>query len=326
MGGMMAELAASATGAGHIRRLNARYDLEAIADLVELCFFDTLDMDGRNYLKSMREAARSMRLMGWANTLYDQSPTPLTGLVWEQQGHIIGNLSLIPITVKKQHCYMIANVAVHPDYRGHGIGRTLTTAGLEFARQRHVPTVWLQVRDNNPPAIHLYESLKFEERTRRTTWLLAGEAKAGSPAAGIVIAPRRSEYWAQQSKWLRRLYPDELSWHLPLDWNSLRPDLLGFLYRFFTFDHPHHWAVQRAGRLQGVLTWLHTNASTDTLLLALPPDLDEQALLALLVHARQHIPRPQPLSLNIPLDLASGPLRLAGFRPDQTLIWMEYKL
>ena len=30
--------------------------------------------------------------------------------------------------------------------------------------------VWLQVRDDNPSAIHIYETHGFKERMRRTNW------------------------------------------------------------------------------------------------------------------------------------------------------------
>jgi len=322
---MAIDIALPSTAQGHIRRLSMRRDLEAVANLVELCFSDTLDLEGRNFLRGMRETARSASLMGWTDSLIDHSPTPQTGLVWEQDQRIIGNVSLIPITVSAHRCYLIANVAVHPDFRGQGIGRMLTSAAMDFARSRHVPAVWLQVRDDNPSAIHIYRDLSFIERTRRTTWRATEEIPRLPDSPGLSLGGRRSSFWPDQQLWLDRLYPTGFSWSLPIDRNLLRPDLWGMTYRFMAFDYPHQWAVQHHGELQGVLTWRHVNGYNDPLLLAAPEHANEEALFALLVYARSRIPRSQPTSLNLPASMAKDSLHRAGFRPAHTLIWMEYR-
>ena len=309
----------------HIRRLSLRRDLETVADLVELCFSDTLDLEGRHFLRGMRETARSARLMGWTDSLTDHTPTPQTGLVWEEDGRLIGNVSLIPITVSGRRCYLIANVAVHPDQRGRGIGRMLTAAAMEFARSRHVPATWLQVRDDNPAAVHIYRNLAFVERARRTTWRASEDIPHPSGSPGLSLGRRRANYWADQQLWLDQLYPPEFSWSLPIDRKLLRPDFFGFAYRFMSFDYPHQWAVQSHGELKGVLTWRHVNGYNDPLWLAVPQAVDEEALFALLAYARAQIPRRQHTSLNLPDGLAKDALQRAGFRPAHTLIWMEYK-
>lgn len=114
---MMAEIAISSSTGEHLRRLDMRRDLAKVADLVELCFFDTLDPDGRQYLNEMRRAAQNASMMRFASSLIDKSPMLPSGYVWEEGGILVGNLSLIPITVKGKRGYMIANVATHPDYR-----------------------------------------------------------------------------------------------------------------------------------------------------------------------------------------------------------------
>lgn len=322
---MVTEIALSQVANEHIRRISLRRDLEDVADLVELCFSDTLDLEGRNFLRGMRETARNARLMGWTDTLIDHTPMPQTGLVWEEQGRLIGNVSLIPISVSGHRCYLIANVAVHPDHRGHGIGRSLTTSAMEFARSRHVPAVWLQVRDDNPSAIHIYRDLSFIERARRTTWRASEDIPHLPTSPGLSLGGRRASFWPDQQRWLDRLYPAEFSWNLPIDRKLLRPDFLGITYRFMSFDYPRHWAALRNGALQGVLTWRHLNSYSDPLWLAAPEALDEEALFALLVYARNRIPSRQPVSLNLPAGLIKDPVRQAGFRPAHTLIWMEFR-
>jgi len=309
----------------HIHRLDPRHDLEQVADLVELCFADTLEPDGRHYLQDLREAAHNARLMGWASTLSENSPAPLSGYVWEEEGKVIGNLSLIPIRAEGQRCYLIANVAVHPDHRGKGIARTLTHTAIEHARSRRVPAVWLQVRDDNPPAVHIYRTTGFQERACRTTWNSTAPPPELPAVEGLSLGPRRTEHWPQQRTWLQALYPPALDWHLTFDWRVMRPDLWGMFYRAFLLESVQHWAVERRGRLAGLLTWYRASGSTDPLWLAAPSQPDESALLHLLSYARQSIPLGRPLSLNLPYAYAAAAVRAAGFHPRQTLIWMEHR-
>ncbi len=322
---MVAEIAIASVAEGHLRRLDMRRDLAKVADLVELCFFDTLDSEGKQYLKDMRRAAQNPSFLGWASSLADEGPMPPSGYVWEEDGRLVGNLSLIPITVQGKRGYMIANVATHPDYRGRGIARMLTVAALEHARARHAACAWLQVREDNPVAIHIYETSGFTERLRRTNWY-SGPAFEEQPIAeGVTVGKRRPDHWPLQRAWLSRSYPPLLDWHIPMDWNSVRPDIWGKLYRIFNLEFPQHWSVEKDGKLEGVLTWKHSGGAIDTVWLALPEQTDEQAASILITTAHKAIKRSQPLCLNYPAGLVANPIRRAGFYPHQTLIWMEHK-
>jgi ribosomal protein S18 acetylase RimI-like enzyme len=328
---MHTDLLIPPNGNQHLRRLDARRDLVAVADLVELCFNDTLDPEGRSYLKQMRQAAQHARLIGWANSLALDAGMSPAGLVWEEDSpdgggpRLVGNLSLIPIGLQGKRGYLIANVAVHPDFRGRGIGRSLTLTALEMMRSRGAPAAWLQVRNDNPAAIRIYQATGFKERARRSSWITTSEIPADGSPAGVSVGSRQGSHWAQQKSWLRTLYPAELSWHLPLDWKALAPTLEGMLYRFLSWEYPRHWAALRNGRLAGVLTWFRSSSYADRLLLAAPAEIDEDALVSLLATARRGIARKRPLALNLPAEMADKALRRAGFSTHQTLIWMEYR-
>jgi predicted GNAT family acetyltransferase len=220
---------------------------------------------------------------------------------------------------------MIANVAVHPDYRGRGIARALMATAIENGRSRGANAAMLQVREDNPIASHLYYSLGFVECARRTTWQNSREYERFIPLAGTIVGKRRSRDWAWQRAWLGSLYPVELRWHIPLNMRLLKPGLEGILYRFFSLDYPRHWSVYRQGQLAGVLTHQETDGYGDMLWLAAPEPVDEQALRGLLAYARQRLPARRPLALNLPAGLAPQVIREAGFFPQQTLIWMEYR-
>jgi ribosomal protein S18 acetylase RimI-like enzyme len=322
---MIAEAVIPTSEQGHLRRLDMRGDLAKVADLVELCFYDTLDPEGKQYLKEMRRAAQNASVLGWASSLIEEAPMPPSGYVWEEDGRLVGNLSLIPIHVQGKRCYMIANVATHPEYRGRGIARALTVSALEYARSRNSACVWLQVRDDNPSAIHIYETAGFNECLRRTSWYSGPDLQKHLSIAGVKIGKRRTDHWAYQQEWLKRIYPPELDWHIPWDWNLFRPNIWGKLYRFFNLEFPHHWSVEYNGALKGTLTWKHTGGFTDPLWMAVSEDVDESAILSLLLYGRKKIGQARPLSLNYPAGMAADVLRQAGFYPHQTLIWMEKK-
>jgi len=97
-----------------LRPFDVGRDLSAVADLVEACFAETLDTDGRRYVQQMHAAARNPRYLRWAAAMADHVSMPLTGFVWEEHGQLVGNLSLIPFTYLGRRCYLIANVAVDP--------------------------------------------------------------------------------------------------------------------------------------------------------------------------------------------------------------------
>jgi [ribosomal protein S18]-alanine N-acetyltransferase len=56
----------------------------------------------------------------------------------------------------------IATLAIHPDYRKHGIGRQLLAQGLRAAAGRGAQLAYLEVRRSNRAAQLLYESFGFE--------------------------------------------------------------------------------------------------------------------------------------------------------------------
>src|SRR5512142_2116576 len=199
---------------GPLRPLNILHDLPQVADLIELCFSSTIDDEGQSYLDQMRRASRDNEFLRWAGRVVDSTSMPLSGFVWEENGRIVGNASLVYQNYGGRKIAMIANVATHPDYRRHGIGKALTEGAMNHARRKGSNELWLHVRDDNPTAIRIYEELGFEERARRTTYY----SKAGAPIttaysshmAGsdvnsrLAIMPPRSCDFFLQSTWLNR--------------------------------------------------------------------------------------------------------------------------
>lgn len=61
----------------------------------------------------------------------------------------------------------LANLAVAESHRGRGLGRRLLDEVMDQAREAGVEKLYLEVRESNAAAIHLYRSAGFEEVGRR---------------------------------------------------------------------------------------------------------------------------------------------------------------
>ncbi len=323
--------------AGHLRPFDVKRDLGQVADLVEQCFADTLDHDGQRYLQQMRSAARNPSYLRWASMVSERAVMPLSGYVWEEAGQIVGNLTLIPHISGGKRVYLIANVAVHPQFRRQGIAVKITHKAIQHASERGAQMVWLHVRAENQVAIDLYRSHGFVEKDRRTTWYLDRQNLATSvPDAGldqqtmnhaqIRFSHRRAGDWALQRTWIRQAYPKEISWHLSLSLLALQPGLVGFLFRTLNSVWVRHWSAYQGRRLLGVLSWQPSHMYADNLWLAASPEMDEAVVSALLLHARQQLSSRRPLSLDYPAGRVEGAIQQAGFRAHQTLIWMSINL
>ena len=306
-----------------LRALNILRDLPGVADLVEKCFADTIDSEGRRYLQQMRRAGQDNSFMRWAANAVESVSMPLSGYIWEEHGEIIGNVSLIPYRHKQQKIYLIANVAVHPDHRRKGIGRELTVAAMRHARARHASETWLHVREDNPGAIALYTGLGFNELARRTLWQAKPDRNAALPEAGISVGKRAERDWPQQEKWLQQVYPDVLTWYQPMPWSSLRPGLVSLLYRFMMDQEVRHWLARTNGGISAILSWQGIPDMNDRLWASVPPEGGEDALTALLIHGRRNLPWRQNLSLDFPAGQYSAAIEAAGFHQNRTLLWMK---
>jgi ribosomal protein S18 acetylase RimI-like enzyme len=289
-------LSARADAHPNLRSLNVLRDLPAVADLIETCFSSTMDNDGRRYVQDMRRAGNDNSFVRWANRAAETTSLPLSGYVWEENGKVVGNASLIPFRHKKQHLYLIANIATHPDYRRKGIARALTERAMQHAHEKKVDNIWLHVREDNPGAIDLYTKLGFVERARRTSWQASTDSYAPTLQTDIAITSRHPNDWQTQLNWLLRLYPDFLSWHRNWVFTSLRPGFWNWLYLLFG----------------------------ESLFAATGERSDPDALTALLLQARRELSRSYPnIALEFPAGEFDNAIQAAGFKSLRTLIWMQ---
>jgi ribosomal protein S18 acetylase RimI-like enzyme len=319
----ISETLSSSTIEKHLRPFDPRRDLAAVADLVELCFSDTLDPDGRDYLARMRSASSGSSLQraaqGWANP-------SMGGFVWVEDGSIVGNVSLIPYLLNARRFYLIANVAVHPSFRRRGIARLLTEKAVQYARDHLSPAVWLHVREENQVALNLYESEGFTRRAVRTTWIgIPDFSPVGTPPGTHFITPESSQ-WRLQSDWLKRSYPAELCWHLPFRLDNLRPGFVGAAFRFLNNVNIRQWGIVQEGRLAAVAAWQAASGHANPIWLAAPEQQYGEAIRALLEYIRHHSPTRRNLALDYPAHQFEDAICAAGFSEQQTLVWMCLQL
>jgi len=308
----------------HVRALNVLRDLSIVADLIELCFSNTMDNEGQRYLSDMRRASHDDGFLSWANRMADNASLPLMGYVWEQDGRIIGNASLIAFRQKGNRAYLIANVAVHPDHRRRGIAQVLTQRAMEHAREKKASAVWLHVRDDNPGAIHLYKKLGFEEIVRRTTWQETADPPLPKPDTDIQIVPRHPRFWSLQLDWLRRLYPDVLGWYHSWNFNALKPGFMNWLYLLFVDFNVKQWAAVRNDELLATLSWMPQGGRSESVYLATSPAPGEaEAVTQLLLQARRARSSHSSLTLDYPAGEMTDAITAAGFKQRRTLLWMR---
>ena len=306
-----------------IRPIDNSTDLIDVANLIETCFSDHMDADGYEYLNHIRRAARDTRFLRWIPGAGEMASYPLHGYVWVENGKIIGNLTLIPVFVQDHWNYLIVNVAVHPDYRRRGIARQLTSKGLQHIQDHGAFSAWLQVRDDNPGAISLYQSLGFAERAQRTTWITDQAPYRRVNLPHFTVLPRKDSEWPLQKDWLNRSYPPVVSWHLPISINKFKPSFFNKVEYFFSDLSPKNWTCYKDNRPIGFATLESTRQSVDYIWLAVGEEYQDEAVKALLDHIRQNSSPFRPLTINYASHLAVDSFKSTGFIPQNTLIWME---
>jgi GNAT superfamily N-acetyltransferase len=319
----------------NIRAVNVLRDLSTVADLIELCFSNTMDNDGQRYVNDMRRAGRDEGFLRWANHMAETTSLPLTGYVWEENKKIVGNASLIPFRDKGKRVHLIANVAVHPDHRRRGIARALTERTIQHAREKNTTAIWIHVRDDNPGALKLYSDLGFQEVARRTSWITNPDSLHPVADSDIQIVSRHPRFWPHQQDWLRRLYPEALAWYHSWNFNTLKPGFWNWLVSTFSDYETRQWAAVRGETLLATLTLMSHGARSESLYAATPGRVavsaprpasgedEARALTQLLLRARRALSHHSKLYLDFPGGEMTEAIQAAGFKLRRTLIWMR---
>jgi ribosomal protein S18 acetylase RimI-like enzyme len=237
-----------------LRRLQSGRDLRAVADLIEEAFAREMDSTGRAALRELRLTSYWGAVLPFSSI---EGALPFSGFVWVEDGDIVGNVTLQRSNAFPKR-WFISNVAVKRRYRGRGIGRELVAAAIDEARLHGGQEVTLQVRASNAPAIHLYHSLGFEDRTA-TTYLKLERVGPVEPATlpGVLLRPRCADDGRRIYELVRAATPPGERRESPVREQDYR---LGFGQRLAeTLDKLlggpvyHRLVAEAQGRLAGII-------------------------------------------------------------------------
>lgn len=311
----------------HIRPIDIRRDLPAIADLIEVSFAEQMDAEGRDYLRHIRQIARGVGAFILDGNTPESSQLPFHGYLWEEAGCIIGNLTLIPVRKKDRQTYFIANVAVTPEQRGRGIARLLTERAITHVREHGGKNIYLQVRSDNPSAIHIYQQAGFEEFTRRTSWVFASDrGPLATLPPGVEVGRRKKTDWVQQKEWLQQIYPADIAWNIPINLQRLRPDFWIWLDNLLNALMCRNWSAREKSQLIGCASYESGFSGSDYVWLASSPVWEDRAIEALLPHVHARVSKPQRIVVNYPTGRGIEGFLACGMRELHTLIWMKKEI
>ena len=128
------------------RPININKDIPQILRLLELCFGSAIHGDGRNILTS--DSMNQSPAFLWRMT--PAAGKLAQGIVWEVNGRIVGNVTLLSTKVPGR--FLIVNVAVHPDFRRQQIAKNMMVAVTEQVKRLKGREILLQVVKTNTAA------------------------------------------------------------------------------------------------------------------------------------------------------------------------------
>jgi len=192
-----------------LRRFDMRRDLQQLADLIDLAFGSEIEAARSSIVAEMRRLARSGPLLWVVDASYATLSPLMGGFVWLDDGRLVGNVTLSADNGQRSP-WTISNVAVHPDFRRHGIARQLMKAALDDARHRGAPSVVLEVQTSNAPAQQLYRELGFERYQTVTELRLPapnGSILRRPPAETLRLRKRRDGDWRELYDFYQAITP-----------------------------------------------------------------------------------------------------------------------
>ena len=318
-----------------IRPVNLRTDLGPLADLLELAFASAMDSGGRAAVREMRSLSHLGPGLSLLANLSDLAQGMSTGFVWVEGHQLIGNVSVYPAAASGilAHTWIIANVAVHPDYRGRGIATQLMRVSLDMVRRRGGRQAVLQVDADNEVARRLYQRLNFIEERTWVSWKRPLSLSRPAPLAnGPYITRRRAGEWQAEYELAARVFPAErggLGWLRPLHPRYFRLSLAQQLTNWINLRSIERLAIRAADGRQLLATlWIETGLAYSSVQLTLLVDADYAGLYdeALLNTAVRRFGSTQPLTLDYPADCetTSAVLRRYQFAPRRQVIHMRW--
>ncbi len=229
-----------------VRPLNLSRDTTQVVRLLNLVFGPTIEQEGQRLLDG------SLATGAFMARINQMTQTASPGFVWEEDRRIVGNVSLMSSPVSGR--YLIANVAVHPDFRRRGIGRVLMERAMEAVVQKRGRAVLLQVRDDNAEAIRLYQSLAFKLVGTMSSWQASAHQlnELNQHSSGLIIRPLARSEWEEAIQLDRTVTPPDLDWPEPLPYDIYKSGFWRWFYNLVNGRQVETWTTVRQGQIAGL--------------------------------------------------------------------------
>lgn len=313
------------------RKLDPNQDLPQLVELLRLVFGQELEAEGQQFLRNLPDSSTPAIL--WRFDPFLARLTP--GYVWEEEGRVIGNVTLLPTGSKAR--FLVANVAVHPDFRRRGIARLLMATVHEEVARRNGEQILLQVDYDNRAALDLYHSLGYEFCGSMTAW-----RTSVSRVRDLRLEQDEGRYQA----WVRKLegrrwkeaylldnsvLAPELHWPDPLASDHYKQGLWRRFSDMINGRFRYSWmTLDKNKRMSGLASISGEWGRSHELTLRVHPDWQSKldgSLLQRLIHALRRTPRRNVQMIHPADDDAVSELLLdANFRRHRTLSHMRLRV
>lgn len=312
------------------RPINLSRDTRQVLELLDLSFGRWYGSQGRRVLYDRLSLSQVNPL---ALRLNMMTSGFIPGFVWEEDGRIVGNLTLLGSEVFGR--YLIANVAVHPDYRRRGIARALLQEALDHIILWGGRTMMLQVESVNEPAITLYRTSGFHILGTMNRWQASPSNLRYVPVQANSVGQFRTlsqRDWRAAYQLDRAIVHPDLNWPAPPSPDFYKTGLWRSLVDFLNGRKSSAWVAELRPGAKGVREliglvsinsewgrpiWLRTRVN---------PSWQEEVEPSLLNTAIKHLKRVRggTIRMNHPADdqLANQLLSDANFRIQRSLTVM----
>ena len=313
------------------RPIDSSKDLPQLIGLLRTVFGKELDAEGQKIFSGLPESRTPSMFWRLDPTLARLAP----GYVWEIDGRLVGNVTLLPTRSKSR--YLAANVAVHPDFRRRGIAHMLMVAAEEGVRQQYGTEILLQVDESNEAGLGLYHSLGYDECGTMTTWRSSVSRVRDLPLEMLegkqlsAVRKLRRHRWQEAYQLDKRALASELRWPEPLQADFYKRGIWKRASDFLSGRFQQGWmTLDQQRNLNGLATIYGEWGRSHQLYLRIHPLWKGQlegALLQKLIQEIRSLPRRSVEMIYVANDdLVGRLLTQANFSRHRTLTHMRLKI